>query len=432
MQVEAALADARCAVHTSATFADIPRDAARLRPDLAVLPVCGGASHAAFATVERLHAADRALPIIFVTSTGSEALLLAALRAGVQDYFCNPLDSGALAASVRRLVCVAPPRGDRPARSPNVRRAIVPHPLVGDSASMRDIKAHLDRLADTDSNVLITGETGTGKELAAELIHFSSSRARRRFVTVNCAAIPDTLLESELFGYERGAFTGATVSRGGVLQQAQGGTVFLDEVGDMSALAQAKVLRAIETREIVPLGGRASVPLDLRIIAATNHDLERTVSEGRFRRDLYFRLNVVRVRLPPLRERRADIPALLAYYIRHFAGATGRPAAAFTAEALSALRRYAWPGNVRELKNLVEAIFALGVSTQVGLDHLPREFADSLAALADGDAAERERLLAALLEARWNKSRAARQLRCSRMTLYRRMLRLQVGTSDRS
>jgi transcriptional regulator with PAS, ATPase and Fis domain len=300
------------------------------------------------------------------------------------------------------------------------------HPLVGESASIREVRWSLLRVAATDSNVLITGETGTGKGLAAELIHSSGNRRHNRFLPINCAAIPDTLLESELFGYERGAFTGAATSRVGLLPLARRGTVLLDEVGDMSPVAQAKMLSAIESREVVPLGGRTTVPLDVRIVAATNQDLDRAVREGRFRKDLYFRLNVVRIHLPPLRERSTDIPSLVAHYIRHFDQRSGRQPSGFTDEALSVLRRYAWPGNVRELKNLVEAVFAFALTSRVGVNDLPRDFIDRLPAAAHDEDAERARLLAVLTEARWNKSRAARQLRCSRMTLYRRISRLRL------
>ena len=199
----------------------------------------------------------------------------------------------------------------------------------------------------------------------------------------------------------------------------------------MSPIAQAKVLRAVESREIVPLGGRVTIPIDVRIVAATNHDLERSVSDGQFRKDLYFRLNVVRVHLPPLRERQSDIPALLAHYVRHFAQRAGVSVSGFTTDAVAALQHYAWPGNVRELKNLVEAVFAFAMTSPIGVKDLPREFANRLPAPGVGEAAERERLLAALLDARWNKSRAARQLQCSRMTLYRRMSRLRVSASDK-
>jgi DNA-binding NtrC family response regulator len=357
--------------------------------------------------------------VIVLAHDESEPLAVAALRCGVTDYFPATCSTDELCDGIRRCLQAHLVRDDSfPA-------------LVGDSALMCDLRIRLGRLAGTDTSVLITGETGTGKELAAELLHTESGRRRHRFVAVNCAAIPDSLFESELFGHERGAFTGAGAARVGLLQQAQGGTIFLDEVGDMSHVAQAKMLRAIETRAILPLGGRTPVPLDVRIVAATNQDLEKSVAEGRFRRDLYFRLNVVRLRLPPLRERRSDIPSLVRHYSGYFAARTGRAVTAFSDPALSSLQQYDWPGNVRELKNLVEALVALGDGSSVAVADLPGDFTERLPSAASDEARDREQLLNALFEARWNKSRAARQLRCSRMTLYRRMSRLHVTSSDK-
>jgi DNA-binding NtrC family response regulator len=360
---------------------------------------------------------DSAARVIVLAQDESESLAVAALRCGVTDYFPATCSTDELCDAIRRYLRAHTARDESLSA------------LVGDSAPMRDLRIRLGRLAATDTSVLITGETGTGKELAAQLLHTESPRRRHRFVAVNCAAIPDSLFESELFGYERGAFTGAGAARAGLLQQAQGGTIFLDEVGDLSPVAQAKMLRAIETRAIVPLGGRTPLPLDVRLVTATNQDLEKSVAEGRFRRDLYFRLNVVRLRLPPLRERRSDIPSLVRHYAGYFAARTGRAVTAFSDPALSSLQQYDWPGNVRELKNLVEAVLALGHDPSVSVADLPRDITERLP--ASDEARDREQLLNALFEARWNKSRAARQLRCSRMTLYRRMSRLRVTGSDK-
>ena len=229
--------------------------------------------------------------------------------------------------------------------------------LVGESLPMQGIKAYIGKIASMDSNVLITGETGTGKELVAEQIHRSSRRSRHPFVCVNCTAVPDSLLESELFGYERGAFTGATGLNRGKFELANGGTLFLDEIGDMSPYAQAKILRAVEGKEVHRLGGQRSVPLDIRIIAATNQDLERSVADGRFRSDLYFRLNVARLHLPPLRDRKQDLGPLCEHYFQELNQQLGRNLGGFTADLYKDLLQYDWPGNVRELRNLVEAVF---------------------------------------------------------------------------
>jgi transcriptional regulator with PAS, ATPase and Fis domain len=245
-------------------------------------------------------------------------------------------------------------------------------------------------------------------------------------VPVNCAAIPESLLESELFGHEPGAFTGAVGSRPGLLQLADRGTIFLDEVGDLGGVAQAKILRAIEAREIYHVGGKQPIPLDLRIVAATNVDLDRAVEDGRFRRDLYFRLNVARVHLPPLRERRADITTLVDHYLAELNTACGADVPGVTGEALAALQAYDWPGNVRELKNLLEAIFVCPPSRPISMDDLPERFVRGLHDLRRMADADRRRLLEALTAANWNKSQAAGLLNWSRMTVYRKMAKYSV------
>jgi DNA-binding NtrC family response regulator len=291
--------------------------------------------------------------------------------------------------------------------------------LIGESPSANDLRAYIAKLSSTDTNVLITGETGTGKELVAELIQQNSIRRQKPFVRINCAAIPDSLLESELFGYERGAFTGAQCARPGMLEQAGGGTVFFDEIGDMSPFAQAKILRAVESKEVQRLGAKRPLRLDIRIIAATNQDLDSAAGESLFRRDLYFRLNVARIHLAPLRERKADIPLLLGHYIQEFNRAFGRRVGACADELLHAFLRYDWPGNVRELRNAVEAAFVSLPATEVRLMHLPERMRP--APPASGPQTEQDLMLSALRSTDWNKSKAARRLRWSRMTLYRRM-----------
>jgi transcriptional regulator with GAF, ATPase, and Fis domain len=292
--------------------------------------------------------------------------------------------------------------------------------MLGASLAIREVKAHLRRIAACSSNVLITGETGTGKELAAELIHGQSSRAERPLVTLNCAAVPDSLLESELFGFERGAFTGAHVAQDGKLKLAAGGTVFLDEVGDLSPYAQAKVLRAVETGEIQRLGGRRPQQIDVRVIAATNKNLE---DDPNFRRDLYFRLNVARVHLPPLRERKEDILPLADSFRTEFERTFGCKTSAFTANAQELLLTHHWPGNVRELRHIVEAAFINPGANAAGEIDLPVEFRKSIRSFSGG---ELERILAALSKTHWNRSRAAEELRWSRMTLYRKMARYKI------
>ena len=293
--------------------------------------------------------------------------------------------------------------------------------MVGESPPMQAIQAYIRKVALTDSHVLITGETGTGKELVAEQIHQHSPRARQPFICLNCAAVPDSLFESELFGYERGAFTGASTLTRGAFERADGGTLFLDEIGDMSPYAQAKILRTVEDKAIHRLGGQRSISLNIRVIAATNQNLERLVTAGQFRPDLYFRLNVASIHLPPLRDRTADLWPLCKHYIQALNRRWEREVEGFTPDVFEALLRYEWPGNVRELKNLIEAIFITVASRTIGFTDLPEAFGRRLRDVEGRSLTERDRLLAALVSTQWNKSQAAQQLHWSRMTLYRKL-----------
>jgi transcriptional regulator with PAS, ATPase and Fis domain len=301
--------------------------------------------------------------------------------------------------------------------------------LIGSSLAIWKVKTYLRKVAATDSHVLITGETGTGKELAAQYIHRHSARRAKPLVTINCAALPDGLLESELFGYERGAFTGATSSYAGKLKLADGGTVLFDEIGDMSPYAQAKILRVIETKEVYPLGGRRSVPLDIRIIAATNRDLDERIANNEFRQDLYFRLNIARVHLPPLRERKDDIQVLIDHYVEKFAAQLGRGIEGFSDEAMELILRHDWPGNIRELMNLTERIFIDPPQGKVAVADLPRSMQNRSPVLQETKPAEREILLHALSQTNWNKSKAAERLHWSRMTLYRKIAKYHIVPS---
>ena len=301
--------------------------------------------------------------------------------------------------------------------------------LIGSSLAIWKVKTYLRKVAMTDSHVLITGETGTGKELAAQYIHRHSARRAKPLVTINCAALPDGLLESELFGYERGAFTGATSSYSGKLKLADGGTVLFDEIGDMSPYAQAKILRVIETKEVYPLGGRRSVPLDIRIIAATNRDLDQRMANNEFRQDLYFRLNVARVHLPPLRERKEDIPLLTDHFVQKFSAQFGRGIEGFSDEAMERLLSYDWPGNIRELMNLTERIFIDPPREKITVADLPESMRYRPSVRQETVPAEREILLYTLSQTNWNKSKAAERLHWSRMTLYRKIAKYHIVAS---
>jgi len=415
----AALAGIDCQ-HCVATATDAEAEVARRRPDVVIVAASPADSGQAAECLRRLRARFDRPKYLFVAAASSEDIAIAAFHSGAQHYLKEPWTPAMLQAAVQAVLpegAVSVPVADGLKGGER---------LVGHSRAIRQLRAHLARIAPANSNVLVLGETGTGKELVAELLHLNGARASRPFVCINTAAIPDTLLENELFGHERGAFTGATGGQGGKLAAAHGGTVFLDEIGDVSLSTQAKLLRALESKEVYRLGGTRGVQLDVRFIAATNSDLERAAAEGRFRKDLYYRLNVVRVELPPLRERREDIPLLIGHYLLHFNREIGRSVRGLSPRSIEALCAYHWPGNVRELRNVIEALLVNLAPETAGIVDVPPEVMRQLAVAVGAPTSERERLLDALTETNWNKSRAARQLKCSRMTLYRRMQRHDV------
>jgi transcriptional regulator with PAS, ATPase and Fis domain len=291
------------------------------------------------------------------------------------------------------------------------------------------LAGYIRRVAEGATTVLVTGETGTGKELIAQLIHVNSPRRTQPFVPINCAAVPDTLIESELFGYERGAFTGADAAKKGWLKAANRGTVFFDEIGDMSAVSQAKLLRIVEDRELRRLGSTDRQPLDLRIIAATNQPLEQLINEGRFRADLFYRLNVGRIHVPPLRDRREEIPLLVDHFIRELNTTFGAHVEGVTRVFMYDLLAHSWPGNVRELRNTLESCYVSRRAGRFDIEDAPRPIGDRLRRASDD---ERGRYFAELRAARGNKSLAARNLQCSRMTLYRKLAKFEANASDTS
>jgi len=378
----------------------------------------------AMALVGRLRQANPRAPVFVLAWTSSERLAIAALKSGAADYFAPPVELREVAMAVQLTVGSSKlsPRGvPAGALQPGGR------PIIGASQAMESVRGYLLRVAQRDCNALVLGETGTGKDLIAEAIHANSRRHNKPFVSINCAAIPDTLLESELFGYERGAFTGANSATEGKVCQAHNGTIFFDEIGEMTPYAQAKILTVIEGKQIQRLGGKANLPVNVRIIAATNQDLPQLVSEQRFRRDLYFRLNVAHIQLPALRDRRDDIAPLLEHYVGVFNRQTGAKVEGFTAPALDRLTKYDWPGNVRELKNVVESVFVDPPHPRIDLCHLSSSGAGIASATS---VSERERLLEALNATQWNKSRAAGKLNWSRMKIYRKMAKYEIADRE--
>ena len=303
--------------------------------------------------------------------------------------------------------------------------------MVGKSKNMQDVYALMQRAAESDITVLVQGESGTGKELVAKLIHYNSARKAGPFVAVNCAAIPETLIESELFGHERGAFTGASMRRIGQFERAQGGTILLDEIGDMPIALQAKLLRVLEEREIQRVGGTSTIPIDIRVIAATNQDLESAVKDGGFRADLFYRLAAFPLVIPPLREHREDIPLLVAHFLQDHAERANETMSGISPAALQTLLAYDWPGNVRELRNAIERALLLETTDRLQVSNLPPQLSavvpsptdpeDPAQSLLSLQEAERQAVVHALEASDWNISRAAQVLNINRVTLYRKL-----------
>jgi len=398
---------------------DLLETVERRAADLVVIGAPRGFNRTGIALTQAIRIRDARCPIVLVTESSSETFAVDAFRAGASDLLIETASRDEIVAAIGRL----PEQSD--AFSDDAEPLTGGGRLIGTSLSARGVRESIRNAAHTDSNVLITGETGTGKELVAELIHRNSARASRPMVCINCAAIPDTLLESELFGYERGAFTGALTSTPGKLEQAAGGTIFFDEIGDMSAYAQAKILRAIESREVHRLGGRRPVRLDVRVIAATNRDLDDLAMNDSFRKDLYFRINVARVHLAPLRERQSDIPPLIEHYVREFNRTFRTDVCDFEPDTLDRLMAYDWPGNVRELRNVIESVFGSRPGARIVWRDLPEWLRRRLGERTVSPG-EQERIISALAATNWNKSKAAASLHWSRMTLYRKLAKYQI------
>ncbi len=350
------------------------------------------------------------LPVAVITAHGSAENAVAALKAGAFDYLSKPIDLAVLRNLVRSALRLDDTYPERDRRSRDV--------LIGDSAPLQALRATILKLARSQAPVYITGESGTGKELVARLIHAKGPRAERPFVPVNCGAIPGELMESEFFGHRKGSFTGAHADKEGLFQAAEGGTLFLDEVADLPLHMQVKLLRAIQEKAVRPVGAAQEVPSDVRILSATHRDLGGLVREGRFRQDLYYRLNVIEVRVPPLRERPEDIATLAAHLLHRIARAGGEPTPALSEAARAALLRYAFPGNVRELENTLERACALceGGRIEPADLRLPEAHGPDATDNGEGrlpdylDGLEREAIEKALHETRYNKTAAAKLL----------------------
>jgi len=377
--------------------------------------------------------ANPAGEVVLISGFGTLETAVRAVRAGAFDYISKPFNIGEVRATVARALA----RDRKPAETQERPADVPPEGIVGRTAGMLAVYKQIAYAADSSAPVLVHGESGTGKELVARAIHAHSARAGRAFVALNCGAVTETLLESELFGHVRGAFTGAVADRKGVFEQAHGGTVFLDEIGDMPPAMQVKLLRVLQDGEIRPVGGNRAVQTDARVVAATNVDLDRAVAEQRFRQDLFYRLSVIVIRIPPLRERREDIPMLIEQFVRNASARTGRHVV-ISPEAVVALTSYRWPGNVRELENTIErlVVFSRGrievadlPETVLAAPSLEERMFQDLPTL---DELERRYLVHVLDAVGGNRSRAAEALGIDRRTLYRMAERLGVALKDES
>ncbi len=376
--------------------------------------------------LQRILGISPGIPVIIMTAYASVNTAVEALKSGAYDYLTKPLDIDELKILVQKALRHQHLEAENRLLRERIGDRFDFANIIGRSPAMKNLFEILAMVAPTEATVLVTGESGTGKELIANAIHQNSPRRLNPFIKVNCAALPETLLESELFGHEKGAFTGAAARKQGRFRLAHTGSIFLDEIGEMSPATQAKILRVLQEREFEPLGGTAPVPVDTRIIAATNVDLEKAIEAGRFRTDLYYRLNVVAVEVPPLRERREDIPLLAEFFLRRYAEKNNRMIKGFTPRTLDTLMRYGWPGNVRELENLVERAVILVRGEMITPDELPDVLKEEegegepSAPMAPGRSlkeVEKEMILRTLEETGGNRTRAAQILGISRRTL---------------
>lgn len=381
--------------------------------------------------LDQIKSIDEEAIVVIMTAFSSVDTAVAALRKGAYDYVTKPFVNEDLvqtiknAAQHRRLF-----RENRVLRR-ELNKNYSFSEIVGKSDALARVFDLVNKVADTSANVLIQGESGTGKELIARSIHFNSGRSERPFLAVNCGALTESLLESEMFGHVKGAFTGAAADKKGLFRSVDGGTLFLDEVGEMSASLQVKLLRALQEHQVTPVGSSVAVTFDARIVAATNRDLEAEVGEGRFRKDLFYRLNVIEIDIPPLRERRGDIPLLIKHFISQAARSQNAPERSLTLEAVEALTNYAWPGNIRELEHVIERAVILS-GDEINIESLPAKIQASANASATSgerpslDEAEKQYILETLKFAKDDKVSAAKMLGIDLSTLYRKLKRYEL------
>jgi DNA-binding NtrC family response regulator len=443
--LEEALRTSGYSVRSTASGEDVAGLVAREPADLVILDMVLPGTDG-LQVLQDLSRQKPGLPVIMITGHASISSAIAAMKMGALDYIVKPFRLDEIERVVGRALDLARRREAERARGGEGIGRGAAGPIIGRSPAMQRILELVERIAPTRSTVLITGASGTGKELIARAIHAGSDRRTGPFVAVNCGALPEALLEDELFGHVRGAFTDAVSDRQGRFEQAEGGSLFLDEIGSMSPGLQVKLLRVLQERELTPLGSTRRVRVDVRIVAATNLDIRHSVERKEFREDLYYRLNVIQVALPALTERGEDIPLLVRHFLDKFSAEVGTPPRRFTREAMHALCSYSWPGNVRQLENVVERCVALSNgSGDLDVEELPEEVLGSrpgsapLAAAVDGTLDlerqvrdfEERMIYRALEDTGWVKTRAASRLNIKRTTLIEKMKRLGIPLRTR-
>lgn len=393
------------------------------------------------ALCERIVANRPDIPVVVMTAFGSLETAVAAIRVGAYDFVSKPVELDVLAMTLQRAIQHHSLSEQVRVLSDRLKGANRYSRIIGESPAMKRLFEDLHRIADTDASVLISGESGTGKELVARALHEQSRRKTKPFVAINCAALPEPLLESELFGHRRGAFTDAVTDKQGLFVQADGGTLFLDELGEFPLALQPKLLRALEERAVRPVGGDKEMRFDVRLIAATNRDLETAVEEKRFREDLYFRVNVIQIKLPPLRSRGTDVLLLAQHYLEEFAAANGKKIIGFSDATAQKLLDYSWPGNVRELRNAVERAVALTRYDRIAVDDLPDKIrnyrgthlelgGDNPTELLPMEDVERRYIQHVLKVTNGNRTQTAQILGFDRKTLYRKLKQMGASESD--
>ena len=435
-------------LHTAASGEEALEVIPQIQPDLVIMDIRMGGLNG-IETLRKIREFDIKLPVILMTAFGTTQTAIQAMKHGAYDYLLKPFDVPKLEAIVDGALKAARDMKQKVSYEPLLESEDYDLGIIGRSAPMQEVFKTIGQLAGTNATALITGESGTGKELVARAIYHHSNRSEQPFIAVNCAAIPENLLESELFGHEKGAFTGASTQRIGKFEQCDGGTIFLDEIGDMTLPTQTKILRVLQDGIFERVGGNESVQVDVRLIAATNKPLEEAVEQKDFREDLFYRLNVVRVALPPLRDRSGDIPLLVDYFLQKFAGIESP---AVQPEAMTLLKNHNWPGNVRELENAIRRALVMAKTGAIQPDTLPPEITqpdtpvaveesgDDLSSLAQRlfqwaranpdlrviPAVERELIINALRETGGNQVQAAKLLGITRATLRKRIEKFNI------